>query len=312
MNRREFLWASAGLSVSLLGLPGCSKPERLLAKRPLGRTGEKLSIVGLGGVVLDKMDPTEARRLVSEVMDLGLNYLDVAPSYGNAEEVMGRALEGRRDKVFLACKTLERGADGARRELETSLRHLRTDHIDLYQFHALGSLDDVEKIFGPGGAAETFVKARQEGLIRFIGFSAHSVKAALEAMDRFDFDTILFPVNFVLYFKENFGPQVVEKARQKGMGVLALKSLAFGRLKEGQPRVRPKCWYEPITDRRTASLALRFTLSQEVTAAVPPGDPGLFRMAVELATDFRPIETAEETELKQLAQDKIPIFRLDV
>lgn len=316
MDRREFLKASVGISVGLLSLPGCGRKEpaaeRVLPKRPLGRTSEQLSIVGLGGVVLDKMDPAEARELVSEVMDLGLNYFDVAPSYGNAEEVMGQALKGRRQRVFLACKTLKRDANGARQELEQSLKNLQTDHFDLYQFHALRSMDDVEQIFGPGGAAETFVKARDEGLIRFIGFSAHSVKAALAAMDRFQFDTILFPVNFVLFFEENFGPQVVQKAQEKGLGILALKSLALHRLAEGQPRVRPKCWYAPVTNRKLADEALRFTLSQPVTAAVPPGDPELFRMAVDLALRFRPIGESETNHLRQVAKGKEPIFRLDV
>jgi|YelNatPaOPRAMG01_1025707.scaffolds.fasta_scaffold00010_52 aryl-alcohol dehydrogenase-like predicted oxidoreductase len=313
MKRREFLRVSAGATLfAAVGCSGAKRPDKTLPKRTLGRTGQQLSIVGLGGVVLDQMDPQEARQLVSEVLDLGLNYFDVAPSYGNAEEVMGQALRGHRQRVFLACKTLKRDAQGAREELERSLKRLQTDYFDLYQFHALSSMDDVERIFGPGGAAETFVKARDEGLIRYIGFSAHSVKAALAAMDRFDFDTILFPINFVLFHEANFGPQVVEKARSKGLGILAIKSLAFARLPEGQPRVRPKCWYIPVTDRELAAKALRFTLSRPVTAAVPPGDPELFRMAVSLAMDYRPLPEADETALKQKAKGQEPIFRLDL
>ncbi|MDZ7373114.1 MAG: aldo/keto reductase [candidate division KSB1 bacterium] len=313
MNRRQFLKSSAyaaGFAVT-----GCSlwrRQGRTLPKRPLGRTGERLSIVGLGGVVLDQMHPADARELISEVLDLGLNYFDVAPSYGNAEEVMGQALRGRREGVFLACKTLKRDAEGARQELERSLRLLQTDHFDLYQLHALSSAEDVEKIFGPKGAIEAFVKARDEGLIRYIGFSAHSVKAALLALDHFSFDTVLLPVNFVLFYVADFGPQVIKKAREKGTAVLAIKSLAFHRLAEGQERVRPKCWYVPLTDRALAAKALRFTLSQDVTAAIPPGDPELFRMAVDLAFDVQPLSRQEEEELRMLARGKEPLFQLDL
>jgi len=321
MERREFLKTTFALSLGitsgaldLYGESGLSRQKlgKKLPKRTLGKTGEELSIVGLGGVVMDKMEASAAGELASEVMDLGLNYFDVAPSYGNAEIVMGEALRGRRDKVFLACKTLERDRKGALRELHRSLKRLYTDHFDLYQFHALSSLDDVEKIFGPDGAVEAFIKARKEGKIRYIGFSAHSVKAALAAMDRFDFDTILFPINFVLFFEENFGPQVIAKAKQKGMGILAIKALALSQIPEGQKRTFEKCWYVPVSERDKADKALRFILSQPVTAAVPPGDPGLFRMAVDLAHGFRPLTEKEKAELRQYASGKKPIFKLDV
>ena len=321
MERREFLKTtfalSMGFTTGALGFYESSRPykktaNKILPKRILGQTGEKLSVVGLGGVVMDRMDAELARKLAAEVMDIGLNYFDVAPSYGNAEIVMGEALKGRRDKVFLACKTLERNKEGALNELHRSLERLHTDHFDLYQFHALSSMDDVEKIFGPNGAAEAFVKARKQGLIRYIGFSAHSVKAALAAMDRFNFDTILFPINFVLFFEENFGPQVIAKAKQKGMGILAIKALALSRIPEGQERPFEKCWYVPVSERDKADKALRFTLSQPVTAAVPPGNPGLFRMAVELASEFRPLTEKEKAELRQYASGKKPIFELDI
>ena len=116
-----------------------------------------------------------------------------------------------------------RDKDGAAKELEDSLRKLRTDHVDLYQFHAVTTKEDVEKIFGPSGAMETFQAARKAGKVRFIGFSAHSVENALSMLDHYDFDTILFPINFVLFSQANFGPQVLARAREKGMGILALK-----------------------------------------------------------------------------------------
>ncbi len=320
MNRREFLKAGTALGLgfaapSLLGksvINTDTGAEKMLPKRELGRTGRKISVVGLGGVVLDGMPQQEANRLVDEMLELGLNYFDVAPSYGNAEIVMGNALKGKRDKIFLACKTLERDQAGSEKELHNSLKRLHTDHLDLYQFHAISSMDDVEKIFGPKGAAETFVKAKKEGKIRHIGFSAHSVKAALAALDRFDFDTVLFPVNFVLFFRENFGPQVIQKAREKGVAVLAIKALALSRVPKGQQRPVKKCWYVPVQDPNLAGRALRFTLSRGATAAVPPGDPTLFRMAVELALALTPVTAEDENMLRQAAKGQEPIFKLDV
>ena len=161
---------------------------------------------------------------------------DVAPSYGNAEEMLGPALEPYRKDVFLACKTTERKKEGARKELEQSLKNLQTDHFDLYQLHAVTTLEDVDTILGKGGAMETFLEARDEGKVRFLGFSAHSVEAAMALMDRFDFDTILFPFNFATWYAGNFGPQVMEKAKEKGMGILALKAMAWRPWEEGEEK----------------------------------------------------------------------------
>jgi aryl-alcohol dehydrogenase-like predicted oxidoreductase len=281
-----------------------------MERRALGDTGEQLSIVGFGGIVVMDVEPAEASRLVAEAVDRGVNYFDVAPSYGNAEERLGPALRPYRDQAFLACKTGKRDRQGAAEELRASLARLQTDHFDLYQLHALTTREEMEQALGPGGALEAFVEARDAGLIRYIGFSAHSVETALAAMDRFSFDSILFPTNYVLYHQAEFGPQVVERARQKGVGRLALKAMARTQWVEGQPRGFSKTWYEPISDPHEAELALRFTLSQPITAAVPPGEAALFRMAMEFAERFRPLEPQELDELRRRASSLTPIFRL--
>ncbi len=281
-----------------------------MERRELGKTGEQLSIVGFGGIVVMNAEPAEASRLVAEAVDRGVNYFDVAPSYGNAEERLGPALEPYRDRVFLACKTGKRDKAGAAEELRTSLARLRTDHFDLYQLHALTSMEEMEQALGPGGAMEAFLEAREQGLIRHIGFSAHSVETALAAMDRFSFDSILFPTNYVLVYQANFGPQVVERAREKGVGRLALKAMARTQWADGQPRSFSKTWYEPIADPAEAELALRFTLSQPITAAIPPGEATLFRMALEIAERFRPLQAEETEELRRRANALQPIFRL--
>ena len=250
-----------------------------MEKRQLGKTTEQLSVIGFGGIVVTDEESDEASRIVAQAVDRGISYFDVAPSYGNAEERLGPALEPYRDQVFLACKTGQRLADEAKAQLHQSLEHLRTDHFDLYQFHGVSSLEDVDKITGPGGALETFVAAREQGLVRHIGFSAHSEEAALRLLDAFPFDSMLLPINAACWTKGDFGPRAVEKARQQGTGVLALKSLAKRPVREGEAKKWPKCWYVPVDTLPEAREALAFTLGQPVTAALCPGHEELLWLA---------------------------------
>lgn len=279
-------------------------------KRPYGKTGEMLSIIGFGGIVAAELPQEEANSIVALAIDRGVNYFDVAPTYMDAEERLGIALKGKRNNIFLACKTGKRTKEEARKELENSLRLLNTDHFDLYQLHSMTTDEDFEVAMGPGGAMETFVKAKDEGLIRYIGFSAHSVEVALKLLDAFQFDSVLFPLNWVNYFNANFGPQVVEKAMAKGVARLALKAMAKTVIPEGQSRKYEKCWYLPVDEPELASLALRFTLSQPITAAIPPGEPKLFKMALDIAEKFTPITEEEIRLLKEEAKGLEPIFRL--
>jgi predicted aldo/keto reductase-like oxidoreductase len=320
MRRRDFLKkgsAAAGLAASQrilspLAMAGEAKPSKPIARRPLGKTGEQLSIIALGGVAVMNVSQEFANNLVAEAYDRGINYFDVAPEYGDAQQRLGPALERYRKRSFLACKTLMRDKAGAAKELEDSLRKLRTDHVDLYQFHAVTTKEDVEKIFGPGGAMEAFQAARRAGKVRFLGFSAHSVENALAMLDHYDFDTILFPINFVLFSQANFGPQVLKRAREKGMGILALKAMAKGAWPAAQKKNHPfpKCWYEPTALPEQASLALRWTLSQPVTAAVPPGEEKYFRLALDVAQRFAPLKPQEEKTLLAAATGVTPIFHL--
>lgn len=321
MDRRNFL--KKGTAVGLAASHRIFQPLNAagetpqdvapVPKRVLGRTGDKLSIIGLGGIVVMDTEPRASRNIVAEAFDRGINYFDVAPSYGNAEERLGPALEPYRNRSFLACKTNKRDAQGAAVELENSLKTLRTDHFDLYQLHAMTTMGEVEKVFGPKGAMETFLAARKAGKIRFIGFSAHSVEAALALTDRFDFDTILFPFNFVLYSQAQFGPQALERANQKRMGVLALKAMAktvWPKDMKESDRPQPKCWYQPADMPEEATLALRWTLSQPITAAVPPGDGKYFKLAMDVAQRFEPIRPEEENRLMARAAGVEPLFRL--
>lgn len=315
MDRRDFLVKGSAASLlacfpaSLAGLERTVEAGKL-ERRALGRTGEKLSILGFGGIVVMNASTKDAADRVAEAIDRGVNYFDVAPSYGNAEEMLGPALEPYRKSVFLACKTTERSREGALRELDHSLRTMRTDHFDLYQLHAVTTKEDVDRIFAPSGALEAFVGAKKAGKVRFLGFSAHSVEAALALVGRFDFDTILFPTNFATWHAGSFGPQVLEAARAKGMGILALKAMARGPWAKEAKRDRyPKCWYEPLAAPEDAMMGLRFTLSHPVTAAIPPGDETLFKQALGLALNFTPLKDDEALAIKQKALAGAPLFK---
>jgi aryl-alcohol dehydrogenase-like predicted oxidoreductase len=315
MKRRKFIISAAcaapGLTLfppDLSGMRTERQPGKL-EKRPLGKTGEMLSVIGFGGIVVMNSTPAEAAADAERAINAGVNYFDVAPSYGNAEIRLGPALEPWRKGVFLACKTGMRTRDEARKELEQSLIHLRTDHFDLYQHHAVTTMEDVEKIFAPGGAHETFLKAREEGMVRFLGFSAHSVEAAVAMMERYDFDTILFPFNHTAWYAGNFGPQVMARAQEKGMGILALKAMARGPWKEGADRsAHPKCWYEPVSEPDDILMGLRFTLSHPVTAAIPPGDENLFRKALSLSERIKPLNSEELESIREMALRGTPLF----
>jgi aryl-alcohol dehydrogenase-like predicted oxidoreductase len=315
MKRREFLKETAGTGAALGVFPpvlssvarDTSGPG--LERRALGRTGEKLSLLGFGGIVVMDATPDQAAARVKAAIDAGVNYFDVAPSYGNAEEMLGPALEPHRKGVFLACKTQERAKEGAAAELDRSLRRMRTDHFDLYQHHAVTKKEDVERILGKGGAMEAFEEAKKAGKVRFLGFSAHSVEAALLLLDAFDFDTILFPVNYATWHAGSFGPQVLARAQEKKMGILALKALAKRPWPEGAEKRYPKCWYEPFDRPEEAEPALRFTLSHPVTAALPPGDETIYPMALALAARFRPLSTEEADTVKKRALAEKPLFR---
>ena len=313
MERRDFLKQSALTAAAAVTTKlSAATPTNPIARRPLGKTDEQLSIIGFGGIVVMNEETGAASNIVAEAVDRGINYFDVAPSYGNAQERLGPALAPYRKNCFLACKTEGRMKDDSRKQLEESLRLLKTDHVDLYQFHALTKMTDLDKVLGPGGAMETMGAAKKEGKIRYIGFSVHSAETAVAAMDRYNFDTVLFPVNFVLFSQANFGPQILKKAQEKDMGILALKAMAKTVWSTGQKQNHPdpKCWYQPAAFPDEAMLGLRWTLGHPITAALPPGDEKYFRLAMDVAQNYKPLEQHEEQALIARATGVEPIFHL--
>jgi aryl-alcohol dehydrogenase-like predicted oxidoreductase len=292
MERRRFI-RTAAITGAAARLP--LEAASGMPRRPFQK-GDNLSIIGFGGIVVIRHEQSEADRIVARSFERGINYYDVAPSYGDGE-------------AEITCKTLERSAAGATAELEQSLRRLKTDWFDLYQFHAVSSMTDVERILAPGGAAEAFVKAHQAGKVRYLGFSAHDSEAALALMERMPLDSVLFPVNFAAWSQADFGPNVLARAKEKGLARLALKAMAKGRWKRGADRgAWSRTWYEPVADKEFAPLALRWTLSQDITSAIPPGDVRLYEMALNFAAAFQPVSAAEREKLFASAPGVTPIF----
>jgi aryl-alcohol dehydrogenase-like predicted oxidoreductase len=207
-----------------------------LPKRPLGRTGHAASLFGLGGegVLRTTGRFADAEAVIHRALDQGVNYCDTAPAYAGSLDYYGAALGERRDDVFLASKTHERTRDGSLRLLDESLRRLRTDRLDLWQLHDLRTHADLDRIFTRGGALEALLQARDEGRVRWLGITGHHDPAILlEAMRRFDFDTVLMALNAADVHRLSFARTVLPEAARRGMGVIAMKVCAQGALLQG-------------------------------------------------------------------------------
>jgi predicted aldo/keto reductase-like oxidoreductase len=326
MKRRTFLKvvggvAATGYSASLNHLIGADEWTEKTAetvqgmpRRVLGRTGQKISMVGFAGLALNQYDQARGTEGLHRAFDRGINYFDVAPAYGNGdcEIKMGIGLQGLdRDKIFLACKTKKRDKEGAREELERSLTRLKTDHFDLYQMPHLVTVAEVQKALGPGGAIETFLKAKEEGKIKYFGFSAHTTKAALEALKGFRFDTVMFPINFVEYLNRGFGREVLDLANDRGAAVLAIKPLSYGAWPKEAKHTR-EWWYRCTETQEEVNLGLRFAWSQKgVVAGIPPSFLDLLDKAIEAAHTPHPITEAELAILRQKANGCGSIFEAE-
>ncbi len=323
MKRRTFIRLVGGSAAA-----GATGLDRLLAdfkgsndivsrvaglpRRVLGRTGQQVSIVGYPGLALFRENQEGANAAVKKAFERGVNYFDVAPAYGKDGECeikMGVALQQLdRKQIFLACKTKARDKEGARTELERSLQRLKTDHFDLYQMHHLVTVEEVKRAFGPGGAIETFKAARDEGKIKWMGFSAHSTKAALAALESHAFDTVMFPVSFAEYYLRDFGKAVLEAAAGRGAAVLAIKALCMGAWPKDTPRAR-EWWYRTTESPEEIALALRFSLSLKgVVAAFTPSYQDLFDQAITAGCDYQTATTADMDRLRELARKCESVF----
>ena len=290
-TRREFLKAgvSAAVAPAVFGwsrlLP--SRRDHLPA-RVLGRTGARVSILGLGGQILlqtpDRWD--EAVELINRALDLGINYCDTAAAYYPSELYYGEVMPERRHEVFLATKTGDRTRDGAWRSIEQSLVNLQTDHVDLIQVHSLDRFDHLDRALQPDGALAAMSEAREQGLTRFIGVSGHNADVLLSALHAFDFDTILVRINPLDPLRGDVIGSVLPVAHRRRMGVIAMKVMDRGGL---------------LNRGVSPSSLLRYTLSQHVaTAIVGCGSLRDLEENFETARTFRPLPRRQLRELERI------------
>lgn len=296
--------------------------------RTLGKTGMNVSAVGYGGIVsagnyagnaypADNQQGSD--RYVAWAIDQGVNYFDVAPSYGNAQEQLGNSLKARRSKVYLACKTAQRTLQKAEEELKESLRLLHTDWFDNYQLHGISSMEEVDIAFGPGGVMEMVRTLKEKGIAAHVGFTAHSEDAALRMLELYDFDTVLFPFNWHMHMAHGMGQRLLAAARQRGMGVLCMKSMIDRAWDPGERDTSryPKSWCRPFDTENEKELliaAVKYALSLGVDIIIPPGNFDHFSFGVRhidemLATPLNDSDLALLRSRLASVQDR-PFFKI--
>ncbi len=263
--------------------------------RRFGKTGINISAVSYGGIVSANIydgikhydnGQEESDSYVKWAIEKGVNYFDVSPQYGNAQEMMGNSLVPYRKDINLACKTQIRTRAEAEKQMLESLKALHTDHFDVYQLHAISSMDDVEKAFAPGGVMELAREMKEKGIARNIGFSAHNEDAALKMIELFDFDSVLFPFNWFMNMEHGMGDRLIKAAKEKDMGILCMKAFierSWENEAERAGSAFPKSWCKPIDveDTDFGVAAMKYALSLGVDTLIPPGNFASFSFAVD-------------------------------
>lgn len=259
--------------------------QHVLPKRPLGKTGEEISILGLGGEGILRTHDEEkwAVPLIQRAIDLGITYFESARAYSSSESYYGLALQERRREIFLASKSHERNGDGALKHLEVTLKNMKTDFLDLWMIHDVRSPKDIEQIFAPRGAIKAFEAAKRNKLVRFVGISGHrNPTILLRAIDLFPFDVVLIPVNPAEPHYWSFLGEVLPKALDKGMGILGMKTLSRG--------VSVKIFGKELVE-----MFLRFAMTQPISAAVVGCETiEQLETNVRIAQSFQPMDQTEQ------------------
>lgn len=280
-----------------------------MEKRRLGKTGHMSSIITFGSAALWQVSQAEADAAIELAIEHGVNHFDVAPSYGEAEMRLGPWIQKHHKEVFLACKTTERGKTGAWESIKRSLELLKADYFDLFQFHGVNDLETLNVVLGPMGALEAVLEAKEQGLVRHIGITGHRPFVQIEALNHFDFDTLLFPVNCVLAAHRNdfndFLP-LLEIARQKDVGTIGIKAITK-RPWEAAMRMY-RTWYEPFDEQEEIDKSLWYALSQGINTAAMPADLHLWPLVIDAAERFRVLDTREQEETISGVKQYKPIF----
>jgi len=292
ISRRDFLKKSAGAAVGYTMFRGSSnqtKESRSLPKRPLGKTGLDVTILGLGCVAIGygPHSISEGAEIVEACIDAGINYIDCASSYGNGEVKLGEVMKTRRNEVVITTKTLEREKNAAWSEINRSLERLKTDHVDLLQIHSINSMDVLDEVTGKSGSLASAVRAREQGMCKHIGITGHTRPDVIrEALNRFPFETVLVPLSSTDKLINDFGDALFPLAKEKGLGVVAMKVLSAGRVTRYVPE------------------SLRYAMTLPVsTAIVGMGTLEEVRQNVEIARSFEPMTKAEMQALVEKTRD---------
>ncbi len=295
ISRRDFVkLGTTGTAAALMMRGRSSFGATTMAERPLGKTGHNVRLFSLGGQATLEKEGTrdESVAIINRAIDLGVNYIDTA-RYGRgvSQKYIGEVMASRRKEVFLATKTRSRSRDGSLELLEESLNSLQTDHLDLWQLHNVRNQEDLDQIFGKGGALEALQKAREEKTVRFLGLSGHYDPAALiEALNRFDFDTILMALNPSDAHHLSFQDELLPLANKKGMGVIGMKIPARGRL------FRPG----GLTSMKDS---MHYVLSKPVSTVIVGCDTvGQLEENVRIASEFKPMSAEEMARVEGLTK----------
>jgi predicted aldo/keto reductase-like oxidoreductase len=283
-----------------------------MEKRRFGRTGHMSMVAILGGFFASAASQAETDAAMELAIGAGINHIDIAPSYGHAEERLGPWMARERERFFLGCKTMERSEAGAAAELRASLKRLQVEHFDLYQFHSVGTVAELDEITSPGGALDAVLAARDEGLVRFIGITGHGIGAPqlfLQALERFDFDSVLFPINFIQYADPDYRERAVELlrvCRARDVGTMIIKAITRGPW--GERQKTHNTWYEPFTDMEDIQKSVNFVLSQDVTGLCTAGDLQLLPLLLQACENFTPQSLEEQEALVASAGRYEPLF----
>jgi aryl-alcohol dehydrogenase-like predicted oxidoreductase len=279
--------------------------------RRLGRTGQMVSLLTFGGFALHRISPKEADTVLEMALEAGITNIDVAPSYGEAEEHIGSWFKRHGKKFFLGCKTEERLKEDAWESIKRSLERLHVDHFDLFQLHGVSDMGTLDTALGPGGALEAIIEAREQGLVRFIGITGHNPPVQNEALKRFDFDTVMFPLNRVhaAHFNEwNDWRPLLKTARQKDAGVFTIKAVAKQAWEDRSLAFKKtNTWYEPYTEVAEIEKSLWYTLSQDVTSAPLTSEWKLWPVIIDAANRFKPLSKKKQAEYVTSAAQYEPL-----
>ena len=279
--------------------------------RRFGRTGHMSTVAIFGAAAFWQISQEDADKVMEQVIEADINHIDVAPSYGQGELRVGPWMPRERGRFFLGCKTMERTKQGAWDEMQRSLKLLQTESFDLYQAHAITTMEELDAVTMKGGALEAFVEAREHGLTQYIGITGHGVdspKIFLEALRRFDFDSILFPLNFVQMANpeyRRYTEELIATCKAKDVGTMIIKSIT--KRPWGEREHTANTWYEPFNTQDEIQRAVNFVLSHDVTGICTAGDTHILPLVLRACENFQRLDASEMEAMIQTAGQFEPL-----